>query len=110
MRSIQLLTASLQTPGMQVEVPFVYADMLRLVLYAPRAGIGMTTEEGLRATDISAVVRAAGDELLLEEADWQFLCSKLADFRWNVWGDAVADFVRAVQNAPSVLVKVDRAA
>lgn len=116
MRSIPLVSTVINVPTLPADSPFVYGDVLRLVLLsAPTGGIG--TDEGLQASDIAMAVRAAAsrgaNDVLFEETDWQFLCKRLGVFRWNVWDDCCADFVRAVREAPKidpVLVTVPPAA
>lgn len=82
-----------------------YATFMRQMLHQGGAA-GLSTEDGLRGSDIARVIRRADedkkDAVLLEDAQHEFLVKKLNEFRWNSFSFEIADFCRDITDAETV--------
>lgn len=68
-----------------------------------RAG-GMDFEEMEKSIRLIGNLRQTNGQMLIEDADYDFLMSRFAEARWQVADEAILEFVRDIRGAKTVEV------
>ncbi len=107
MRSIPLnvVEMTLPGPGGQARVAHLdYADTIREVLLSAPQGRGISTAEAMKGFEVWMRIaeQRAKPAVLIEEADFAILKSRLDAFVWAFFNENCAAFVRAIRDAPSI--------
>ena len=105
MRSIPLKTFDYALPN-AAPIRMTYADLMRAILVSAPPGQGVSTADGMRGIEvglkIGTAVTAGLQRVMLEEDDYAFLRGKLEAFRWSMFNEQIAEFIRDVRDAETV--------
>lgn len=102
MRHIPIRTVPWPTPNAP---PFSYRGALLQILFAAPANGHLTGDLILSRFDVAQVVKALPEEastLILEEDQYRVLLQAEKTFPWATANEAIAEFIRAVRDAPKV--------
>lgn len=106
LRSLELKELTVEATdasGKAIQIPVRYAELVRQVLLTPPAS-GNSTDDVVKAFEvwepIKKVIDAKGTKILLSDADYQFLLTRLNGFHWGgipeIQG-SIADFIKYVR-------------
>lgn len=98
MKRIILKTVKLTNSQLPEDFEFDYKkELLQIIEIVPE---GVTTSQMASALKIQAKLRNANESFYLEDADWQWLNSKVAAHKWRLIASEIIDFVKAISDAP----------
>lgn len=111
MRKLPLLTLDTTLPGPGGTVrpaKLSYGETLREILFSAPPGRGVVTTEAMKAFEVWQRILPAHREekpdVLVEEADYKILLTKLEGFAWGYFNEDFAAFVLAIRGAPTIEV------
>lgn len=101
-RQIELKQLSIVKKG-EPDAPFNYKDTLELILKAPTPGQqGFSLDDIRKCNKIQDQLDAAKDVVVLEEAEYNYIKTKVTGFRWGMPHKVIEDFCDDVFNAQKV--------
>lgn len=85
---------------------FNYEEAISGILLRSEQPGGLTYSDLKHCDKINEAIEAAVDgEMLLEEADYEYLKNKVTNFRFRAWSRFVVQFVDDITNAPQVQIE-----
>lgn len=98
---IELKTVAATNLATGQEFPFSYIDGIR-VACASGGRQGMSTDDLIKATELVAEVKKAGDAILLSPPDYEWLVRRVNQTVWTDASEALAQFIIDIRTAPAV--------
>lgn len=97
MKRIHLKTVKLTNSQLPDNFEFEYKkELLQIIEIVPE---GITTSQMASALKIQKKLQNAVDSIYLEDADWQWLNSKMAAHKWRLIAPEVVEFVESIARA-----------
>ena len=97
MKRIHLKTVTLTNTQLPEGFKFEYKkELLQIIEIVPE---GVTTSQMASALKIQDKLRNAEHSIYLEDADWQWLNSKVAAHKWRLVAKEVVEFVQSIADA-----------
>ena len=104
-RKIPLKTVMVAN-GAQGPQPFVWSEMIGIILKNANPQRGMTMDEVLNCVDvlkpIDKAIEEGADEVTFSETQYQTLRRKLDEFQFGIATVEVAEFGLTIRNAPEI--------
>jgi len=97
MKRIFLTSVKLTNSQLPEEFEFDYKkELLQIIEIIPE---GVTTSQMASALKVQGKLRNAHESVFLEDAEWEFLKSKVANHKWRFIAPEIVEFEKAITEA-----------